>query len=89
MAKFNWEARSRTGALQKGVMEANTKMLVEAQLRKFVLIMIFIFSGSDGSDLTGTKKGSRRVSSTARSMAPSRAAAKTASYWDSRPSASL
>ncbi len=35
MAKFQWEARSRTGAVQTGVMEAKTKDMVEAQLKKF------------------------------------------------------
>ena len=35
MARDSWEARSRTGAQQKGVMEANTRTLVEAQLKKF------------------------------------------------------
>ncbi len=35
MAKFQWEARSRTGAVQTGVMEAKSKDMVEAQLKKF------------------------------------------------------
>jgi len=35
MAKYSWEARSRNGAQQKGVMEATTKASVEAQLKKF------------------------------------------------------
>jgi len=34
MPKFNWEARSKTGAAQKGVMEAASAAIVEAQLRK-------------------------------------------------------
>ncbi|AJE03404.1 type II secretion system F family protein [Geobacter pickeringii] len=35
MPKFNWEARSRTGSTQKGVMEAASSALVESQLKKY------------------------------------------------------
>lgn len=35
MAKFNWEARSKSGSMQKGVMEAPNATAVEAQLKKF------------------------------------------------------
>ena len=35
MAKFSWEARSKTGSTQKGVMEASSVSVVEAQLKKF------------------------------------------------------
>lgn len=35
MAKFNWEAKSRTGSAQKGVMEAANSAQVEAQLKKY------------------------------------------------------
>lgn len=35
MPKFNWEARSRTGSVQKGVMEAASAAAVEAQLKKY------------------------------------------------------
>jgi len=35
MAKFKWEARGRTGSVQKGVMEAPNQGMVEAQLKKF------------------------------------------------------
>jgi type IV pilus assembly protein PilC len=35
MAKFQWEARSRTGSAQKGVMEASNQAMVEAQLKKY------------------------------------------------------
>ncbi|HEY6873435.1 MAG TPA: type II secretion system F family protein [Geobacteraceae bacterium] len=35
MAKFSWEARSRTGSVQKGVMEASSAAAVEAQLKKY------------------------------------------------------
>ena len=34
MAKFSWEARSRAGSVQKGVMEAPNSMAVEVQLKK-------------------------------------------------------
>lgn len=35
MAKFKWEARGRTGSVQKGIMEAPNRGMVEAQLKKF------------------------------------------------------
>jgi type IV pilus assembly protein PilC len=35
MAKFRWEARSRNGSAQQGVMEAPTQAMVEAQLKKY------------------------------------------------------
>jgi type IV pilus assembly protein PilC len=35
MPKFNWEARSKAGSLQKGVMEAANVAQVEAQLKKY------------------------------------------------------
>ncbi len=35
MPKFNWEARTKSGAVQKGVMEASNASLVEAQLKRF------------------------------------------------------
>ena len=35
MPKYNWEARTKTGGAQKGVMEAASVDMVEAQLKKF------------------------------------------------------
>ena len=35
MAKFNWEARSKAGTTQKGVMEASSVLQVEMQLKKY------------------------------------------------------
>lgn len=35
MPKFNWEGRSKSGSVQKGVMEAANQALVEAQLKKY------------------------------------------------------
>ncbi|KAF0221889.1 MAG: type IV pilus assembly protein [Geobacteraceae bacterium] len=35
MSKFNWEARSKAGSQQKGVMEATSTALVEAQLKRY------------------------------------------------------
>jgi len=34
MADFTWEARSRTGELRKGTMEADTQAAVETRLRQ-------------------------------------------------------
>ena len=37
MPKYIWEAKSRTGSVQKGVMEASSAAVVEAQLKKYGL----------------------------------------------------
>ncbi len=48
MPKFNWEARTRTGGTQKGVIEAATVDVVEAQLKKYGFSNITIKSESKG-----------------------------------------
>ncbi len=48
MPKFNWEARTRTGGTQKGVIEAATVDIVEAQLKKYGFSNISIKSDSKG-----------------------------------------
>jgi len=35
MPKFNWEAKSKAGSVQKGVMEASSTATVEAQLKRY------------------------------------------------------
>ena len=35
MPKFTWEAKTKAGAQQKGVMEATNESMVEAQLKKY------------------------------------------------------
>jgi type IV pilus assembly protein PilC len=42
MPSYNWEGRTKTGGLQKGVMEAASAEMVEAQLRKYGLSNISI-----------------------------------------------
>jgi len=42
MPKFNWEGKSRSGAVQKGVMEATSAALVEAQLKRYGLAGITV-----------------------------------------------
>lgn len=48
MPKFNWEARTRTGGTQKGVIEAATVDVVEAQLKKYGFSNITIKGESKG-----------------------------------------
>ena len=48
MPKFNWEARTRTGGTQKGVIEAATVDVVEAQLKKYGFSNISIKADSKG-----------------------------------------
>jgi type IV pilus assembly protein PilC len=61
MAKYSWEARSRTGAQQKGVMEANTKALVEAQLKKFGFSNITIKEEGKGFNFKIPGMGAKKV----------------------------
>jgi len=61
MAKYSWEARSRTGAQQKGVMEANTKALVESQLKKFGFSNITIKEEGKGFTLKLPGMGGKKV----------------------------
>jgi type IV pilus assembly protein PilC len=42
MPKYTWEAKSRTGSVQKGVMEASSAAVVEAQLKKYGLAGISV-----------------------------------------------
>lgn len=35
MPKYNWEAKSKAGSVQKGVMEASSTSMVEAQLKRY------------------------------------------------------
>ncbi len=48
MPKFNWEARTRTGGTQKGVIEAATVDAVEAQLKKYGFSNIVIKTEAKG-----------------------------------------
>lgn len=48
MPKFNWEARTRTGGTQKGVIEAATIEVVEAQLKKYGFSNITIKAEAKG-----------------------------------------
>jgi type IV pilus assembly protein PilC len=48
MPKFNWEARTRTGGAQKGVIEAATVDVVEAQLKKYGFSNITIKAEAKG-----------------------------------------
>ncbi|HIJ88750.1 MAG TPA: type II secretion system F family protein [Desulfuromonadales bacterium] len=48
MPKFNWEARTRTGGTQKGVIEAATVDFVEAQLKKYGFSNISIKAEAKG-----------------------------------------
>jgi type IV pilus assembly protein PilC len=49
MAKFSWEARTKAGAVQKGVMEAQSADAVEAQLKKFGFVGIAIKEQGKGA----------------------------------------
>ena len=57
MPKFNWEARTKTGGTQKGVIEAATVDVVEAQLKKYGFSNITIKAESKGSGFKLPKFG--------------------------------
>jgi type IV pilus assembly protein PilC len=57
MPKFNWEARTKTGGLQKGVIEAATVDVVEAQLKKYGFSNITIKAESKGLSFKFPKFG--------------------------------
>jgi len=57
MPKFNWEARTRTGGTQKGVIEAATVEVVEAQLKKYGFSNISIKAEAKGISIKFPKFG--------------------------------
>ncbi|MFZ2950860.1 MAG: type II secretion system F family protein [Desulfuromonadaceae bacterium] len=57
MPKFNWEARTRSGGTQKGVIEAATVDIVEAQLKKYGFSNITIKAESKGLSFNLPKFG--------------------------------
>ena len=57
MPKFNWEARTKTGGTQKGVIEAATVEVVEAQLKKYGFTNISIKAESKGINFKLPKFG--------------------------------
>ncbi|WP_136513063.1 type II secretion system F family protein [Geomonas edaphica] len=48
MAKFDWEARSKAGNVQKGVMEAASAAMVEAQLKRYGFTSITVKEAGKG-----------------------------------------
>ena len=63
MPKFNWEARSKSGQVQKGVMEAENVGLVESQLKRFGFTGITIRDEGKGfkKDLKFPSFGSKKI----------------------------
>lgn len=57
MPKFNWEARTKSGGAQKGVMEAASLEIVEAQLKKFGFTNIVINESAKGGKFQFPKIG--------------------------------
>jgi type IV pilus assembly protein PilC len=53
MPKFNWEAKTRAGSPQKGVMDANNESMVEAQLKKYGFTSITIKGEKAGFKIPG------------------------------------
>jgi type IV pilus assembly protein PilC len=61
MPKYNWEAKSKSGSVQKGVMDAPSKDLVEAQLKKYGLTGITIKEESKKFELKIPGLGSGKI----------------------------
>ncbi|MBP1727754.1 MAG: pilC [Deltaproteobacteria bacterium] len=53
MPKFTWEARTKAGAQQKGVMEASNESMVEAQLKKYGFMSISVKAEKAGFKFGG------------------------------------
>lgn len=61
MPKFTWEARTKAGAQQKGVMEASNEAMVEVQLKKYGFTGITIKSEKAGFKIPGFGGGGGKV----------------------------
>lgn len=61
MPKFTWEARTKAGAQQKGVMEASNEAMVEVQLKKYGFTGITIKSEKTGFKIPGFGGGGGKV----------------------------
>jgi type IV pilus assembly protein PilC len=61
MPIYNWEGRTKTGGVQKGVMEAASVELVEAQLRRFGLSNISIKEAVKGLSFKMPKFGGGKI----------------------------
>lgn len=57
MPKYNWEARTKTGGVQKGVIEAATADMVEAQLKRYGFTNIAIKEPAKGISIKLPKFG--------------------------------
>jgi type IV pilus assembly protein PilC len=53
MPKYSWEARTKAGAQQKGVMDASSEAMVESQLKKYGFTSISIKSDKAGFKIPG------------------------------------
>ncbi|NVN97910.1 MAG: type II secretion system F family protein [Geobacteraceae bacterium] len=63
MPKFIWEAKTKNGASQKGVMEASNEAMVESQLKKYGFVGINVKSEKTGGFSLLGKGGGGKVSS--------------------------
>ena len=61
MPNFNWEARTRTGGTQKGVIEAATVEVVEAQLKRYGFSNISIKAETKGISIKLPKFGGGKI----------------------------
>jgi len=61
MPKYSWEARSRTGGVQKGVIEAANASIVESQLKKYGLTNITIKEQAKSFSFNLPKMGGGRI----------------------------
>jgi type IV pilus assembly protein PilC len=61
MPKFDWEARTKAGASQKGTMEATNSALVEAQLKRFGFTGISVKEQGKGIQFNLNFLGSKKI----------------------------
>lgn len=61
MPKYNWEAKSKAGSVQKGVMEASSVAMVEAQLKKYGFAGITVKEEKKRSSLSIPGFGGKKI----------------------------
>jgi type IV pilus assembly protein PilC len=61
MPKYNWQARTKSGTEQKGVMEATSVEMVEAQLKRVGMVGISVKEASKGMEIKIPGFGAKKV----------------------------
>ena len=63
MPRFNWEAKSKAGSVQKGIMEASSSEMVEAQLKRYGFSGISVKEEKKRTELKIPGLGAKKIQS--------------------------